>query len=75
LFKDIFVDYLQKHGLSIYQVAKDTKIPKSMVYEWAAGEREPFSEYLSTLANYLNCSVDYLLGRTDDPVLHKKGGE
>lgn len=24
------------------------------------------------IADYLDCSVDYLLGRTDDPTLHQK---
>ena len=27
---------------------------------------------LAKIADHLNVSVDYLLGRTDDPVLHKK---
>ncbi len=27
---------------------------------------------LAKIADYLNCSVDYLLGRTNDPKLHKK---
>ena len=27
---------------------------------------------LAKIADYLDCSVDYLLGRTDDPNLHKK---
>lgn len=27
---------------------------------------------LAKIADYLDCSVDYLLGRTDDPDSHKK---
>ncbi len=30
---------------------------------------------LARIADYLDCSVDYLLGRTDDPEAHKRGGE
>ena len=30
---------------------------------------------LARIADYLDCSVDYLLGRTDDPQSHKRGGE
>ncbi len=71
MFKDIFSDYIQSRGISLYKVSKDTKIPKSIVYEWASGEREPVSEYLTTLADYLDCSVDYLLGRTDNPDINK----
>lgn len=65
MFKDIFGDFIQEKGLSLYKVSKETKIPKSIIYEWASGEREPVSEYIKILADYLNCSVDYLLGRTN----------
>lgn len=71
MMKDNFGEILQKQGLSLYRVAKDTGIPKSIVYEWASGEREPVSEYLLILADYLNCSVDYLLGRTDKPEVNR----
>lgn len=64
MFKDIFSNFIQEKGLSLYKVSKETKIPKSIVYEWASGEREPISEYVKILADYLDCSVDYLLGRT-----------
>lgn len=71
MFKDNFSKLLQDKGISFYKVAKETKIPKSIVYEWASGVREPVSEYLVTLADYLNVSVDYLLGRTDNPEVNK----
>jgi len=34
------------------------------------GDRNPDSEVLIKLADYFNVSVDYLLGRTDDPEIH-----
>ena len=63
MFKDIFNDIIKQKNLSLYKVAKDTKIPKTIVYDWAAGARQPVSEYIVTLADYLGCSVDFLLGR------------
>lgn len=30
------------------------------------------SDSLARIADYLDCSVDYLLGRTDNPEAHKK---
>lgn len=66
MFKDVFVDLLQERSLSAYRVAKDTGIPKATVYEWVSGVREPAQlEHLTKLADYLDCSVDYLLGRTE----------
>lgn len=32
----------------------------------------PQANNLARIADYLDCSVDYLLGRTDDPNAHKK---
>ncbi|MCI9575275.1 MAG: helix-turn-helix transcriptional regulator [Clostridiales bacterium] len=71
MFQDRFGILLQCKGLSPYKIAKDTKIPKSIIYEWASREREPVSEYLIPLADYLGCSVDYLLGRTDTPEVNR----
>lgn len=71
MFNEIFVQYIQSKGFSLYKISKDTHIPKSIVYEWASGKREPASEYLVTLADYLGCSVDYLLGRTNNPEVNK----
>lgn len=31
----------------------------------------PASDTLARIAAYLSCSTDYLLGRTDDPILHQ----
>ena len=72
MFKDIFVAILQEYGLTAYRVAKDTGIPQAIVYEWASGKREPAKlEHLKKLADYLDCSVDYLLGRTDEPEVNR----
>ena len=71
MFKENFVNLLQLRGLSAYRIAKDTRIPKSVLYAWASGENEPASEYLPDLADYLDCSVDYLLGRTDKPEVNR----
>lgn len=67
MFRDLFVQLAQKNNASLYKVAKDTGIPKSIVYEWAAGKREPSSEHLIEIAKYFNVTTDYLLCRTDDP--------
>jgi len=73
MFKDNFANLVKSKQITIYKVMKDTGIPRTIIYDWAKGEREPVSEYLITLADYLNCSTDYLLGRTDDPEFNRKG--
>ncbi len=66
MFKETLSNLLQMKGLTPYKVSKETKIPKSIIYEWVSGEREPISDYVIKLADYLDCSIDYLLGRTDN---------
>ena len=38
-------------------------------------QAEPKLTTLIALADYFDVSVDYLLGRTNDPALHKRGDE
>jgi transcriptional regulator with XRE-family HTH domain len=35
------------------------------------GKRLPSFEILCQLADYFNVSIDYLVGRSDDPTIHK----
>ena len=62
MFSDIFVQLLQKNEIKPYRVAKDLGIPKSIVYEWKDGKREPSADKLLKLAEYFGVSVSYLLG-------------
>ena len=63
-------------ALKIKQLCKDKKIPIKSVLEECSLNRNfiydlenrgsvPSVEAFYNLSNYLNCSVDYLLGRTD----------
>ena len=45
----------------------ETSIRKSLIYDMEKRDYTPSAEILEKIADYLNCSVDYLLGRTDSP--------
>ena len=64
MFKDIFVYILQSRNITAYKLSKDTGITQGMISYWKNGERMPSADNLITLADYFDCSVDYLLGRT-----------
>ena len=55
-------------GLSQYSFAAKFGVAQSTVGSWEAGKREPNFETMGRLADFFHVSVDYLLGRTDDPV-------
>ena len=41
------------------------------LFTMASGGSMPKADNLAKIAEYLDCSVDYLLGRTDNPDSHK----
>lgn len=57
----------KKRGYSQVTFAAAIKVSKSTVGMWETGDREPDNETLQKLADFFDVSVDYLLGRTDDP--------
>lgn len=46
-------------------------LSKNTLSTMKSGGCFPRVEALVSIAEHLNCSVDYLLGRTDDPELHR----
>jgi len=52
-------------------VAKDIGISSGVITKWKNGTTIPNGETLIKIADYLDCSVDYLLGRTDNPEVNK----
>ena len=63
MFKDVLNSIIKQKNLTIYRVAKESKIPESSIYAWALGERKPSYKNVARLANYFGCSVDFLLER------------
>ena len=54
-------------GYTLLQVAAACGIHLRAYQRYEAGEREPDFDRLIALADFLNVSADYLLGRTDQP--------
>lgn len=57
----------EKKRITQKELAKLFKIAESTVSMYERGEREPNFEIVNKLANFFGVSIDYLLGRTDDP--------
>ena len=69
---DRIIQIIESRGLTTYKVAKGTGITNSLFSLW---RKKPTSKIYSgnlvLIADYLGCSVDYLLGRTEDPKLYQ----
>ena len=71
MFTNRFVEILQIKQLTAYKVAKETGISQGLMNEYKNGVKLPTIQNLIKIANYLNCSTDYLLGRTDNPDVNR----
>ena len=59
-------------GVSQLKLALDLNTSQNTISRYETGEREPGIHELIMIADYFNVSLDYLLGRTDDPTFHGK---
>lgn len=59
------------HGTKPNAVAKEIGISSGIITKWKTAGTLPNGESLVKIADYFSCSVDYLLGRTDNPNSHK----
>lgn len=66
IFSERLNELTKEKELTRYAVAKQIGIPYSTAQAWFVGSRYPSIEYLIQLAQFFECSVDYLLGVRDD---------
>lgn len=63
-FKDR-IPFLCKHfGISRYELCKRIETSESVAYYWAKGTTTPSLESVIKIAKCLNCSIDFVIGRT-----------
>ena len=65
----------EKKGINMRQTAKELGIPYTTYISYEKGDREPNSEMLIELAEFFHCSIDYLLGRSEDVIDTEKWDE
>ena len=54
------------------KLSDSTGISTGNIGDWKYGRSKPGAESLISLAEYLDCSIDYLVGRTDVPEVNRK---
>ena len=58
-------------GVSQIRLAMELNTTQNTISRYETGEREPGIAELIKIADYFGVSVDYLIGHTDDPKLHR----
>ena len=59
------------HDLTQKQLAENISVTEIAVQNYESGRRKPAFDILISLADYFNVSIDYLVGRTDNPDVNK----
>lgn len=63
----------EMRGWSQNELAGRAELPPSSIAHFEAGSRKPSFETLRRLANALEVTTDYLLGRVDEPSMAEAG--
>ncbi len=61
----------KEKGINIGEMLKDCELNRDAISLMTRRGSWPQSNNLAKIADVLDCSVDYLLGRTDNPQAHK----
>ena len=61
----------KKKGISQLRLATDLNTTQNTISRYETGERDPGIDELVKIADYFNVSVDYLIGRTENPSMNR----
>ena len=61
-----------KSGISQLKLAMDLNMNQNTISRYENGERQAGYDELIALADYFDISIDYLLGRTENPTFLQK---
>lgn len=63
-------DRCKEKGYTIKEMLEYCEISRNYMYDLKVN-RVPLIESVEKIADYLGCSIDYLIGRTDNPDINK----
>lgn len=75
MFKDNFEKAMKNAQKTLYALSKETGISTGQLHDYKSGRRIPKIQTCEKIANSLNVSVDYLLGRAEESPIQNLFGE
>lgn len=63
------LEVLKARGIAPSKMLKDLGFSSGLMSQWKSGAQKPSHEKLVKMAEYLQVSLDYLVGISDTPVL------
>lgn len=71
IFSERFLYLRKSNNLSLAALGEVLSITNQAVSLLEKGKRAPSFEVMIMIADYFNISIDYLVGRTDNPEVNK----
>ena len=71
LLSDRIKEQCKRRNLTVKSLLMNCEMNRNTIYDLEKKGSFPSSDKLSRIADYLDCSVDYLLGRTDNPEINR----
>lgn len=71
LFNEHLKQLRQSHSVTQKQLAEFIGASERGIQNYEIGVRKPTYDVLIALADYFNVSLDYLVGRSDDPKINR----
>lgn len=65
-FSSTLREIIEEQDLTIEQLSNQLKISESTIYMWLTQQRLANIEYLIKISNHFHCSIDYLLGLSNE---------
>lgn len=69
-FSDRLISIRRQRGVTQRQLAESIGVSEIAVQNYENQRRKPAFDVLIALADYFDVSLDYLVGRSDDPQRH-----
>lgn len=63
MFNVVFSEILQEKNISAYKLSMNTGISQGLISEYKSGKKEPTLQNLIKIADYLDVTLDCLVGR------------
>lgn len=70
VFSERLKDLRISRGINMSQLSKCIETSRGAIANLEHGNRKPSLELLIRIADFFDVSIDYLVGRTDNPKLH-----
>ena len=61
------LDLMTESNITASKLTREIPLTNGLITQWKQGKQKPSLEAVNKIADYFDCSVDYLLGRTDNP--------